>query len=94
MANVPSLEALKISGKWVHSRWCRTMGHSHMAIIFEFKHADPPARDAQQRAQSACEIILFPGVRYERWADAPPAAPASTQIRKRRAKKVASEMAE
>jgi hypothetical protein len=65
-----------------------------MAIIFEFKNTDPPARGIQQRAQAECEIILFPGVRYERWVDAPPTAPASTQPRKRRAKKAASEMAD
>jgi hypothetical protein len=70
------------------------MGHCRMAIIFEFKNTDPPSREAQPRQQSACEIILFPGVRYERWVETPPPEPANTQVRKRRSKKRVAEMAD
>jgi hypothetical protein len=70
-----------------------------MAIIFDFKPADPPARDAQPRsASTSCEVILFPGVRYERWDVTPPPAPIADpsggQSRKRRTKKRISEMAD
>jgi hypothetical protein len=70
-----------------------------MAIIFDFKQMEPPTRDAQSRpAGATCEIILFPGVRYERWGTAPPPEPiaetTSTQTRKRRPKKRVAEMAD
>ena len=60
-----------------------------MADIVHFKPTDSSAQPAPARAGHAgCEIILFPGVRYERWADAPPPAQKSAAaLRKSRAKK-------
>jgi hypothetical protein len=67
-----------------------------MATIFNFKPAGQPARSAEgQRPDRVCEIILFPGVRYERWADVPPPAlQKAMPTRKPRAKKRALEMAD
>lgn len=43
-----------------------------MAMILEFPEMQVPARRrTTRRAQSSAEVILFPGVRYERWEDAP-----------------------
>lgn len=42
-----------------------------MAMILEFPEMQVPApRRTARRAQSSAEVILFPGVRYERWQDA------------------------
>jgi hypothetical protein len=67
-----------------------------MATIFNFKAADTSTRRGDSAAQNAqCEIILFPGVRYERWADAPPPEPQKLSEPKRsRAKKRVAEMAD
>jgi hypothetical protein len=67
-----------------------------MATIFNFKPAGQSARSVQGRPpQKVCEIILFPGVRYERWADVPPPEPQKVMpTRKPRAKKRALEMAD
>ena len=47
-----------------------------MAHIVEFR---PPSNRSERRpradAPAAAEIILFPGVRYERWEDDTPPAP-------------------
>ena len=43
-----------------------------MATILDFPEMQVPARRrTSRRAQSSAEVILFPGVRYERWEDAP-----------------------
>ena len=67
-----------------------------MATIVNFKPADPTVARNDARAQNlACEIILFPGVRYERWVDAPETpAKSSVVARKPRAKKRKLEMAD
>ncbi len=67
-----------------------------MATIFNFKPVELPVRSAQgQPADRICEIILFPGVRYERWADVPPPQPQKAMpARKPRAKKRALELAD
>ena len=67
-----------------------------MATIVNFKPADPSLACDDVRAQNmACEIILFPGVRYERWVDTPEApAKSSVVARKPRAKKRKLEMAD
>ncbi len=46
-----------------------------MATILEFRASDdkPVAKPAKRKRQSA-EIVIFPGVRYERWEFAAPAA--------------------
>jgi hypothetical protein len=41
-----------------------------MAMILEFPEMQVPARRRSvQRSKPTAEIILFPGVRYERWAE-------------------------
>ena len=59
-----------------------------MATIVNFKPAASPGQSNGARAERAmCEIIFFPGVRYERWTEpAQDAAPAS-QPRKIEARK-------
>lgn len=46
-----------------------------MATILEFQRSGSAPRDARAEAggaaQAGAEIIIFPGVRYERWDDAP-----------------------
>ncbi|MFN3743657.1 MAG: hypothetical protein ACK4TL_03020 [Hyphomicrobiaceae bacterium] len=43
-----------------------------MATILDFPEVQvPPRRRPVRRSRSTAEIILFPGVRYERWEDAP-----------------------
>jgi hypothetical protein len=43
-----------------------------MAMILEFPEMQVPVRRrTARRAQSSAEVILFPGVRYERWEDVP-----------------------
>lgn len=47
-----------------------------MASILEFK---PPAIDVRRASATGAptataDIVLFPGVRYERWAESPPDA--------------------
>jgi hypothetical protein len=46
-----------------------------MATILEFRvSADPgttTAECSQSAPRAACEIIVFPGVRYERWEEKP-----------------------
>jgi hypothetical protein len=71
------------------------MEHS-MADIYKLRAADCVRREPiQRRVDGDCEIILFPGVRYERWADAPSEAPKkSTSARKSRTKKQMLEMAD
>ncbi len=72
-----------------------------MAIIFDFKAIDSSARTPQARpGDTKCQVILFPGVRYERW-ETPQLVPSEqvnqserAQPRKRRAKKRALQMAE
>ena len=50
-----------------------------MATIVKFKPAGGGSRDATTAAVKAqCEIILFPGVRYERWETTPPPQPVKT----------------
>ena len=67
-----------------------------MATIYSFRPAGPAVRDETIRAQSApCEIILFPGVRYERWEDTAPPQPKKAEApKKSRAKKRELEMAD
>jgi hypothetical protein len=43
-----------------------------MAMIVAFPEMQvPERRRSTRRDKPSAEIILFPGVRYERWADAP-----------------------
>ena len=43
-----------------------------MAMILAFPEMQVPARRRpSRRVESSAEVILFPGVRYERWEDAP-----------------------
>jgi hypothetical protein len=47
-----------------------------MATILEFRKLVEPAGSTtaqvqQTSARAACEIIVFPGVRYERWEEPP-----------------------
>ena len=43
------------------------------ATILEFPEMQAPPRARQaRRDRSSAEIVIFPGVRYERWADEPP----------------------
>lgn len=44
-----------------------------MNNIVEFR-AGSRARNVSTRSGVSAEIVLFPGVRYERWGEAPPAA--------------------
>ncbi|MGE5510165.1 MAG: hypothetical protein ACM31O_02800 [Bacteroidota bacterium] len=49
-----------------------------MATILEFRsEAQQPSVKAGRRRRRSAEIVIFPGVRYERNADAPPSARAS-----------------
>ena len=67
-----------------------------MATIVNFKPADSSShRETVRRESSACEIILFPGVRYERWAETHAETPKTTTSGKKpRAKKRKLEMAD
>ena len=59
-----------------------------MATILEFPQSDHVARGSENGSGHACEIIIFPGIRYERWEDAAPPSPEQEQPRKKsRAKK-------
>ncbi len=41
-----------------------------MATILEFRrHQEDDRRKAVQRSPSSAEIIIFPGIRYERWEE-------------------------
>ncbi len=43
-----------------------------MATILEFRGVAKHSKSAVAlRQQAAGEVVIFPGVRYERWADAP-----------------------
>lgn len=43
-----------------------------MATILEFQRSQRKVKpDGALRARRDCEVVLFPGIRYERWADAP-----------------------
>jgi hypothetical protein len=45
-----------------------------MAEILAFRQRDGSERVAKRRARNVpAQIIIFPGVRYERWSDVPPA---------------------
>jgi hypothetical protein len=49
-----------------------------MATILEFRsEAQQPSVKAGRRRRRSAEIVIFPGVRYERTTDAPPSARAS-----------------
>ena len=53
-----------------------------MATILEFRASQEPSKPAHgRRKRRSAEIVIFPGVRYERWSDAPAAgqAPSATQ---------------
>lgn len=67
-----------------------------MADIVTFKPSETSARDvcAEERQQK-CEIILFPGVRYERWgAEVSPSPRLAPKSRKSRTKRRELEMAD
>jgi hypothetical protein len=55
-----------------------------MATILDFRSAAerPRGRHGRVRSASSAEVVLFPGVRYERWDDAP--APAKKRGRRSR----------
>lgn len=43
-----------------------------MATILDFPEMQaPPRRRKARRNQHSGEIVFFPGIRYERWTDAP-----------------------
>jgi hypothetical protein len=43
-----------------------------MATILEFPEMKPaPQPRKARRGRTSAEIVIFPGVRYERWADEP-----------------------
>jgi hypothetical protein len=50
-----------------------------MATILEFRNS---TQRAGRGTTAACEVIIFPGVRYERWDEIPP-APAKAKRRSR-----------
>jgi len=45
-----------------------------MADILEFRVTEKRSRKAQGRRRRGAEIVIFPGVRYERWDAAPSTA--------------------
>ncbi|MGQ0456655.1 MAG: hypothetical protein ACT4OU_06305 [Hyphomicrobium sp.] len=57
-----------------------------MATILEFRPALRPSMSVC-RARAA-DIVLFPGVRYERWAEAPPADKKPAKKTKKRTRDV------
>jgi len=67
-----------------------------MATIFNFRPAHTPSRHADEaRQDAACEVILFPGVRYERWDVTPaPQVEKPRTAKKPRAKKRQCELAD
>ncbi len=66
-----------------------------MATIFELKAANTaPRGGTERRTDGACEIILFPGVRYERWTEPAAAPKAAAPMRKARNRKRELEMAD
>jgi hypothetical protein len=69
-------------------RQCRK--ERKMASILKF--VAPPRRDSAtvdggDGKSGQCEIVIFPGARYERWSDGDdkPAAPSTKRRRRRRA---------
>lgn len=62
-----------------------------MATILAFRQqmrADTLASVCEPRAMMPAEIVLFPGVRYERWEDMPPTSPKPRKRAKKRDKLV------
>ena len=57
-----------------------------MANILEFRAAASKLADCSDRTSVGCsaEIVLFPGVRYERHEDPPPAPKPRNKARRRR----------
>jgi hypothetical protein len=55
-----------------------------MATILEFRSSDEPRRPAAQTTRRTAEIVIFPGVRYDRRCDAgasnPPTAPVTRDV--------------
>ena len=50
-----------------------------MATILEFRaSSQKPARPVRRRIRRSAEIVIFPGIRYERWNE-PQAQPGNTQ---------------
>ncbi len=62
-----------------------------MATILDFRPAEGKIGSSQsgEGRRSPCEIVIFPGVRYERWETSPPpaAVPKSKASKQRRAVK-------
>ena len=59
-----------------------------MATILEFPQSDSSSRGSASHCGSAtCEIIIFPGIRYERWEDHAPQPEEAAPRKKARAKK-------
>jgi hypothetical protein len=54
-----------------------------MATILEFRQGQKLSGSRRGANQSPAEIIFFPGVRYERWDEAPLAKPAKKRARRR-----------
>ena len=57
-----------------------------MATILEFRASkEKPQRKIRRRSRRSAEIVIFPGVRYERWTEAAqadqPQAPAARDTR-------------
>ncbi len=58
-----------------------------MATILEFRalpSEQPVKLRRRRRYRRSAEIVIFPGVRYERWADAPEAASNGSQAQVKR----------
>ncbi len=57
-----------------------------MAMILKFSARSSAKTDASAPYEGPCEVILFPGVRYERWSE-DVCAPQPKPQKKRTAKK-------
>lgn len=58
-----------------------------MATILAFRHEHRVGAIRREGTGTAAEIVFFPGVRYERWDDAPP-PPVKSKKRARRRDKI------
>ena len=58
-----------------------------MATILEFRASKemPPRKSRRRRSRRSAEIVIFPGIRYERWTETAqadqPAAPVGRDTR-------------
>ncbi len=64
----------------------RRVPGADMATIIEFRQGLRPAALPRSIANAQAQIVFFPGVRYERWAEEVSAEPAKKRARRRRDK--------